>query len=271
MSQSLSTSDKIAKQIDRLDTNAATGDSTARIQLDNAIDKLAQDTTALAKQLVPNKRVPIYVTPQSDQSRLDYTTWNELDPTGPYGAYDDNYCRVLPSTGANSGQQQSQQPVYPVRDVSSGRVSMEPCTGMLGPEVSRIANISEQLDRLFLIAKHRLLTEEASSSTSMQTTRETAESKIEEYERATRQYQKLAEMIDGFQEVTKRHQKIIDRGSDGNDVVDNNIAIQQDNLEEYLDEQKSIRDRNSRLLKWTRLPMFILWVIVLALFLLKQV
>lgn len=263
------TTGKIAQQINKLNSDAAVGNGTARIQLDTAIDNLEQEVQALSAQLVPGNRIPIYISPQSDQSRLDYTTWNEFDPTGPYGAYDDNYCRPTPSGGRIQGSNATS--VYPVRNASSGRVTLEPCSELLGPEVQQITNIKDVLDRLALIAKHRLLTEEAGSANSMKQTRETAENKIAEYERATRQYMKLAEMIDGFQEVSQRHQMIINNHGDDVDAKSNKIAVQQDDLETYLDEQHAVRKRNEQLLGWVRIPLFMLWIVALALFLLKQI
>lgn len=256
---------KIAKQVAVLHSKAVDGNNTARIQLSTAIDKLEKETTALAAQFVPNAHVPLYITPQSDQSRLDYTTWNEFDPTGPYGAYDDNYCRPPPTAKS------SEQLVYPVRNVKSGRVTMEPCTDILGPDIQSIINIKDDLNRLLLVAKHSLLTEEANSSTSMKQTREDAEKRIAEYERVTRQYNKLAEMIDGFQEITKRHDKIISSAAEGVDAQANVVAIQQDGLEEYLAEQHAIKAQNTQLLWWIRILAMLLWIIVLALFLLKQI
>lgn len=267
------TTGKIARQVTQLNSAAASNDGTARIQLDTALDQLEKETKALAAQLVPGNRVPLYISPQSDQSRLDYTTWNEFDPTGPYGGYDDNYCRPVPNSGKGNvpNNQLQTDSVYPVRNPSNGTVTMEPCTELLGPEVKKMANIKDALDRLYLVAKHHLLTEEAGSANSMKQTRETAEGKIEEYERATRQYQRLSEMIDSFQEISQRHNKIINRtGVDVNDET-NNVAVMQDNMEVYLAEKKMNEERNRRLLKWSRMLLGVLWVITLALFLLKQI
>lgn len=256
---------KLAAQVNILNRKAAEKNDSARIQLDTAIESLEKGNLAFVSQMVPNGQVKLYVSAQPDQSKLDYMTWNEYDPDGLYGPHDDNYCRPDPITGSKDNI------VYPSRNISSGKVSLQSCDNIIGPELADITNINSDIKQLQLMAKHKLLTDEASSAESMKATREKAEGKVEEYERATRQYMQLAAMIGNFDEVSKRHKAIINKASDGAYNKRNNVNILQDNMEEYIAVQMKKTARNDLIISWMRLPLIILWIVVVGLFLLKQI
>jgi hypothetical protein len=276
-------SNKLQSQINKLNNNATGNNDTARIQLNNVITSLHKENAALASQLLPNGHVPIYVTPQSDQSNLEYMTWNEYNPDGPYGAYDDNYCRVDPRGFSNSNdggkndstggisKNKGGKAVYPSRNISTGTISLKSCDELLHPEIQNVANLNTDIKHLQLLAKHSLLEQESQSAASMKNTRDQAEAKVREYERATKQYMQLAEMIDNFQYVSKRHKEIINNAHEGSYQKQNKLNIMNDNLGSYLDEQEGIKKTNERILNWLRAPLILFWIIILGLFLLKQV
>jgi len=269
---------KLASQVNKLNKLAAAGNDSARIQLDNAIDSLNKSNKAFVAQLVPNGHVKLYVSAQPDQSKLDYMTWNEYDPDGLYGPYDDNYCRPDPRSGVgnngdNNGNNSSDSVhiVYPSRNISMGTVSLQSCDNIMSSDVKNITNISNDIEQLQLLAKHKLLTEEAGSAESMKATREKAEGKVEEYERATRQYLQLADMISNFEEVSKRHKAIITNVGEESYNKHNKVNILQDNMGEYIIDQKQINTLNDSIIFWMRIPLMLFWVIVVGLFLLKQI
>lgn len=67
--------------------------STEINKADNENKKIvAEDLNKFIKQIYPNNKLELYISPISVQN-VDYITWEEYNPTGPYGTEKNNYCK----------------------------------------------------------------------------------------------------------------------------------------------------------------------------------
>lgn len=56
-------------------------------------DEIKDDIKLFVKEVFPENKIPIFLSPVSNTDSLNFTTWNMYSSTGPYNQFNDNFCR----------------------------------------------------------------------------------------------------------------------------------------------------------------------------------
>jgi hypothetical protein len=218
---------------------------------------LQADCVKLAELVLPGGVLPLYVSPLNPElpgEKQHITTWEQYNHTGKYGSYADNYCRPN-----EVGDYQ-----YP-RRMDNGELELVSCGKLVDSGLKELTNLTGMISAFISMAKARMLQLDTQSSDGLLTVKNRIDAKIKEYERLQQQYMQQVRMLDNNTQLIERRSKILKRDGDSLDKAENQFNIERDVFNEFVHVEDATRERNQKMIKWAKIPLAILWVIVAAL------
>lgn len=218
---------------------------------------LQSECTKLAERVLPGGVLPLYVSPLNPElpgEKQHITTWEQYNHTGKYGTYADNYCRLN-----EVGDYQ-----YP-RRMDNGSLELVSCGKLIDNGLKELTNLNAMIGAFISMAKAKMLQMDNQSTEGILTVKNRIDAKILEYERLQQQYLQLVRMLDNNTQLIERRSKIIKRDGDALESAENQFNIERDVFNEFVQVEDGIRERNQKMIKWAKLPLAVLWVIVAAL------
>lgn len=218
---------------------------------------LQSDCVKLAERVLPGGILPLYVSPLNPElpgEKQHITTWEQYNHTGKYGSFADNYCRPN-----EVGDYQ-----YP-RRMDNGELELVSCGKLIDSGLKELTNLTGMISAFISMAKTRMLQLDTQSTDGLLSVKNRIDAKIKEYERLQQQYLQLVRMLDNNTQLIERRSKILKRDGESLDKAENQFNIERDVFDEYVKVEDATRERNQKMIKWAKIPLAILWVIVAAL------
>lgn len=218
---------------------------------------LQADCVKLAERVLPGGVLPLYVSPINPElpgEKQHITTWEQYNHTGKYGSYADNYCRPN-----EVGDYQ-----YP-RRMDNGELELVSCGKLIDSGLKELTNLTGMISAFISMAKTRMLQLDTQSTDGLLTVKNRIDAKIKEYERLQQQYMQQVRMLDNNTQLIERRSKILKRDGDSLDKAENQFNIERDVFDDFVKVEDATRERNQKMIKWAKIPLAILWVIVAAL------
>ena len=235
-------------------------DSSNRGTIQQKISKFEKECLDITKKILPNYQVPIYMKihkfdnnkPQSE------ATWeNWYNPNNKFANMGDNYCRDVYGNG---------NLVYPVLNPNTEEAYLRSCEIYIDDEMKKITNLESELSALIAEARNTVLLAESSSGSGKKIVIENINRKLTEYESLQEKYIQITKMLDNFSMLLKNKRNIVNDKNDKYDKLQTDLNIKRDAEDEFNEQFHRIEARNSRLLFWCKIVVFICWLIVLGLF-----
>jgi hypothetical protein len=218
---------------------------------------LQSECTKLAERVLPGGVLPLYVSPINPEQpgeKQHITTWEQYNHTGKYGTYADNYCRPN-----EVGDYQ-----YP-RRMDNGSLELVGCGKLIDNGLKELTNLNAMIGAFISMAKAKMLQMDNQSTEGLLSVKNKIDTKIREYERLQQQYLQLVRMLDNNTQLIERRSKIIKRDGDALESAENQFNIERDVFNDFVHVEDNIQARNRTMIKWAKLPLAVLWVIVAAL------
>lgn len=228
-------------------------------------NKIQKDCYKLAEKIIPSGIVPLYINPLNPddiKTKTSNTTWSEYNPSSQYGIHDDNYCRPMDNEFTTYQ--------YPRRKLN-GDIELVNCNNLINDDVKDIINISEYIPTFITLIKGELLRMESSNIDDIKYMRKSIDRKVNEYERVQQQYLQLVNLVNTNQDLIKNRNKTLDNKNEKLNEQENNYNIKQDVMSDYLLTEQERSEQNDTMIKYLKVFVFILWLVVLGLFLLHNI
>jgi len=218
---------------------------------------LQTECTKLAERVLPGGVLPLYVSPLNQElpgEKQNITTWEQYNHTGKYGTYADNYCRPN-----EIGDYQ-----YP-RRMDNGSLELVGCGKLIDNGLKELTDLNAMISAFISMAKAKMLQMDNQTTDGILTIKNRIDTKIREYERLQQQYLQLVRMLDNNTQLIERRSKILKRDGVVLESAENQFNIERDIFNDFVHIEDSVQKRNQTLIKWAKLPLVVLWVIVAAL------
>lgn len=228
-----------------------------RESITKKLDELQNDCIKMAEEVLPGGVLPLYVSPINSESPGEIqhiTTWEQYNHTGKYGAFADNYCRPN-----EVGDYQ-----YP-RRMDNGQLELVSCGKLIDSGLKQLTNLNAMISAYISMAKTKMIQMDMQASDGILVVKNRIDSRIREYERLQQQYLQLVRMLDSNTKLIERRTKMMNKESDRLDTAENQFNIEADVFNEFSKIEDGVRKRNQTLLKWLKIPLVLLWIIVVGL------
>jgi t-SNARE complex subunit (syntaxin) len=253
-------SEKLQKLNNELKDMLLDFDSSNRSTIQQKITAFEKDCLKLTNEILPNYQVPIYMKIHKfdNNKPMSEATWEDWkNPKNKFANMSDSYCRDVYENG---------NLVYPVLNANTGIPFLRSCGVYIDDEMKKITNLKDELSALIAEARNTVLLAESRSGSSKKTVLDNINRKLKEYETLQDKYIQIVKMLDNFTLLLKNKRDIVENKNDKYEQLQTDLNIKRDAEDEFNEQFHRIEARNSRLLFWGKIVVFICWLIVLGLF-----
>lgn len=222
-----------------------------------------------ATRFLPNGIVPIMVTPAEKDKEVNSNygeaTWSEYSTQGELAGVDDNYCR----------QMETGDWFYPRRNNSKSAdatesVELGSCSTLMNDDVLLASNISEKINQIITRAKLEFIKADTSADDPTNRARDTLLKMVVDYENMHRQYLQMVRNVNTNTDILKRRTQTINKDDDKVEEQQNQVDIQNDIFNDWMDVEGQNDKRNTNLVKYSKWLLWILWVLMVGIILLAN-
>jgi hypothetical protein len=235
-------------------------DENNRETIKEKITEFDKNCIKLTKKVLPNFRIPIYMSIHNfdgnkPNSKILWEDWDNIK--NKYKGLSDNYCRDAYGNGNY---------VYPVINPNTDVIYFRNCDTYIDQELKDISNIKNELSLLIGEARNTILRADLSSGTNRKQIQKQINNKLKEYESLQEKYIQVSKLLDNFNLLLKDKSSSIEKKEGQFDKLDNDLNIKRDIENTFNKQFNSLDNRNSKLLKYAKILLFICWLLVLGLF-----
>ena len=235
-------------------------DGSNRSAIEDKISQFEKDCLTLTKEILPNYQVPIYIKIHKfdNNKPMSEASWEDWkNSKNKFANMTDNYCRDVYGNG---------NLVYPVLNPNTEIAFLRSCGVYIDDEMKKITNLKDELSALIAEARNTVLLAESKSGSGKKQVLDNINSKLKEYETLQEKYIQIAKMLDNFTLLLKNKRDIVENKNDKYEQLQTDLNIKRDAEDEFNEQFHRIESRNTRLLFWGKIVVFICWLIVLGLF-----
>lgn len=225
-----------------------------------ALTKFEKDCIKLTEETFPQFKLPIYISIADFDNPVPNSLayWADTQDLSPeYSNLNDNYCR---NVYGNDNY------VYPVRNPNTGVISLKSCNTIINDELKDMLDLKNELSIMISQARNALFKNEKTNANNSKQIIDTLNKKLNEYEVLQTQYIQTLKLIKNFDLLLKDKREDIDKKELESDTIENEFNITRDVESINNIYQKQNKKLNSKLLLYTKLLLFICWLLVLGLF-----
>jgi hypothetical protein len=224
------------------------------------IQNLEKDCLKITKNVFPNLKIPIYMSIyEFDNPKPNSkANWSDtINLNSDYENLNDNYCRDVYN---------NENYVYPVRNPSTGVVSLQPCDKYINDELKEMLDLKYDLSIMISKARNALFRNEINNSNNGKNILDKLDNKLKEYEALQTQYLQTLKLINNFDILLKDKRKTIEEKEIEDTTLENTYNIGRDIQNDYNNTFKNNFKYNEKLIFYTKILLFITWCIALGLF-----